>query len=84
MPNDCLWYDKLWGPSQRVVTLFIGQHLANSGEAQLKKSPSMFYLLQCFAYTTFCVPMAQPQERENQIAKVSKAEWTNTNELSER
>ena len=22
MPNDCLWYDKLWGPSQRVVTLF--------------------------------------------------------------
>ena len=19
--NDCLWYDKLWGPSQRVVTL---------------------------------------------------------------
>ena len=18
----CLWYDKLWGPSQRVVTLF--------------------------------------------------------------
>jgi len=21
--NDCLWYDKLWGPSQRVVTLFI-------------------------------------------------------------
>ena len=19
----CLWYDKLWGPSQRVVTLFI-------------------------------------------------------------
>ena len=20
--NDCLWYDKLWGPSQRVVTLF--------------------------------------------------------------
>ena len=24
VPNDCLWYDKLWGPSQRVVTLFIG------------------------------------------------------------
>ena len=23
VPNDCLWYDKLWGPSQRVVTLFI-------------------------------------------------------------
>ena len=22
MPNDYLWYDKLWGPSQRVVTLF--------------------------------------------------------------
>ena len=22
MPNYCLWYDKLWGPSQRVVTLF--------------------------------------------------------------
>ena len=21
VPNDCLWYDKLWGPSQRVVTL---------------------------------------------------------------
>ena len=20
--NDCLWYDKLWGPSQRVVTFF--------------------------------------------------------------
>ena len=19
----CLWYDKLWGPSQRVVTLFL-------------------------------------------------------------
>ena len=24
MLNDCLWYDKLWGPSQRVVTLFVG------------------------------------------------------------
>ena len=24
VPNDCLWYDKLLGPSQRVVTLFIG------------------------------------------------------------
>ena len=23
VPNDCLWYDKLRGPSQRVVTLFI-------------------------------------------------------------
>ena len=22
-PLSCLWYDKLWGPSQRVVTLFI-------------------------------------------------------------
>ena len=22
VPNDCLRYDKLWGPSQRVVTLF--------------------------------------------------------------
>ena len=22
VPNDCLWYDTLWGPSQRVVTLF--------------------------------------------------------------
>ena len=21
VPNDCLWYDTLWGPSQRVVTL---------------------------------------------------------------
>ena len=21
--NEYLWYDKLWGPSQRVVTLFI-------------------------------------------------------------
>ena len=26
MPNDCLWYDKLWGPSQRVVTLFVFEH----------------------------------------------------------
>ena len=24
VPNDCLWYDTLWGPSQRVVTLFSG------------------------------------------------------------
>ena len=23
VPNDCLWYDKLWGPSQRVVTLLV-------------------------------------------------------------
>ena len=23
LPNDCLWYDMLWGPSQRVVTLFV-------------------------------------------------------------
>ena len=23
--NHCLWYDKLWGPSQRVGTLFFGQ-----------------------------------------------------------
>ena len=22
-PNDCLWNDKLWGPSQRVVTLLL-------------------------------------------------------------
>ena len=22
LPNHCLWYGKLWGPSQRVVTLF--------------------------------------------------------------
>ena len=22
LPNYCLWYDKLWGPSQRVATLF--------------------------------------------------------------
>ena len=26
VPNDCLWYDKLWGPSQRVVTLFLIDH----------------------------------------------------------
>ena len=43
----------------------------------------MFHLLQWYTYTIFCVPMAQPQERENQIAKVSKAEWTNINELSD-
>ena len=29
VPNDCLWYDKLWGPSQRVVTLF-HNHLKKS------------------------------------------------------
>ena len=23
LPNHCLWYGKLWGPSQRVVTLFV-------------------------------------------------------------
>ena len=23
VPNYCLWYDKLWGPSQRVVTLLL-------------------------------------------------------------
>ena len=31
VPNDYLWYDKLWGPSQRVVTLFkssVDDHLA--------------------------------------------------------
>ena len=26
VPNDCLWYDKLWGPSQRVVTLFLSDN----------------------------------------------------------
>ena len=26
VPNDCLWYDKLWGPSQQVVTLFLQLH----------------------------------------------------------
>ena len=29
LPNDCLWYDKLWGASQRVVTLFKLFHLAS-------------------------------------------------------
>ena len=29
VPNDCLWHDKLWGPSQRVVTLFFAFHLPN-------------------------------------------------------
>ena len=24
MLNEYLWYDKLWGPSQRVVTLLLG------------------------------------------------------------
>ena len=22
----CMWYDKLWGPSQRVVTLFLNEN----------------------------------------------------------
>ena len=28
VPNDCLWYDKLWGPSQRVVTLLSDSHFS--------------------------------------------------------
>ena len=33
VPNDYLWYDKLWGPSQRVVTLFSvnNDHVQNVG-----------------------------------------------------
>ena len=31
VPNDCLWYDKLWGPSQRVVTLFGCQDVIAAG-----------------------------------------------------
>ena len=31
--NDCLWYDKLWGPSQRVVTLFSAEK-GEGGEAR--------------------------------------------------
>ena len=27
LPNHCLWYGKLWGPSQRVVTLFYDCHI---------------------------------------------------------
>ena len=30
MLNEYLWYDKLWGPSQRVVTLFQLSEYANS------------------------------------------------------
>ena len=33
MPNDCLWYDKLLGPSQRVVTLFV--HMESSKSSHL-------------------------------------------------
>ena len=46
VPNDCLWYDKLWGPSQRVVTLLSSRtgaygrprlpgDLANAGQQQV-------------------------------------------------
>ena len=35
VPNDYLWYDKLWGPSQRVVTLFhICEELNTLGESR--------------------------------------------------
>ena len=32
VPNDCLWYDKLWGPSQRVVTLFAKWYLQSCSD----------------------------------------------------
>ena len=34
VPNDCLWYDKLWGPSQRVVTLFPYKLICFSGSSE--------------------------------------------------
>ena len=43
------------------------------GNIFLKIKIHMFYLLQCFAYTTFCGPIAQTQERENQSFKSCKS-----------
>ena len=53
VPNDCLWYDKLWGPSQRVVTLFnICKHFSSANvpfsicsQCPLQKGPlfEMFF-----------------------------------------
>ena len=41
LPNDCLQYDKLWGPSQRVVTLFYLKkcHLTGVTSVQATKYP---------------------------------------------
>ena len=44
VPNDCLWNDKLWGPSQRVVTLFLEccayKYFQNSALMNADYSPS--------------------------------------------
>ena len=41
VPNDCLWYDKLWGPSQRVVTLLSGTGVAPLKGMYNDPSPSL-------------------------------------------
>ena len=45
VPNDCLWYDKLWGPSQRVVTLF---SLCQKERKMLVKEILVFWV--CFNF----------------------------------
>ena len=48
VPNDCLWYDKLWGPSQRVVTLFQNHDVMNHESA--------IYQFDSFESTGLCLP----------------------------
>ena len=37
MLNEYMWYDKLWGPSQRVVTLFQSIHVVITRTKKRKK-----------------------------------------------
>ena len=51
VPNDCLWYDKLWGPSQRVVTLFlfVGKKSLKNTDFILVENQSLLNLPTIFA-----------------------------------
>ena len=51
LPNEYLWYDKLWGPSQRVVTLF----QIHPMKIYLTQMTFRFYPI-CVFQPTCCVP----------------------------
>ena len=58
VPNDCLWYDKLWGPSQRVVTLFLVRSLKKQPLQSQHTAPSDL-LVNCGALLDLLVLLPQ-------------------------
>ena len=82
VPNDCLWYDKLWGPSQRVVTLLIKMLMKSLKVRRVFRVLRAIIVLKVVTAMNICVFKESLEDLKDLVGRDGQSSTLVTNSLT--